>query len=261
MKKGIYNITAEEYFALDRVSNSYLKRLATVPALAKKEYKTTPAMAFGTACHTYVLEPATFDEQIAVLPKIDRRTKKGKEIYNVFVAESKGKTVISADEFKAIESIGESIQGHPGASHLLNEGIAEQSVIWEEKRTGLECKARPDWLKKDGIVVDLKTTKNASRHGFLQEAVKYSYYTQAAFYLKGLNHAAPKENYDRFIFVAVEKVPPFRVECYELSDEFLEYGYYKFQAALALEAKCREENYWPPYSEAGVNVLEKPKYL
>lgn len=260
MKPGIYNIPFKEYLTLDRISNSYLKRLSVTPANAKQEQKTTPAMAFGTACHTYVLEPGKFTDQIAVSPKIDRRPKAGKELYAEFLIESKGKAVISEDEFEAVKSMGGAIKAHPMASKLLSEGVAEQSILWNDLQTELQCKARCDWIAEDGIIVDLKTTKNASEYGFLQEIVRYRYYQQAAFYLTGLEKVTEKAC-DRFIFIAVEKTAPFRVECYELSEGFIEAGYFEYTRLLDLELACRKEEFYPHYQNAGVVELQKPGYL
>lgn len=260
METGIYTMPFEEYLALDRISNSYLKHLSATPANVKQKYVTTPAMTFGTACHTYVLEPDKFNNQIAVSPKIDRRTKVGKKLYAEFVAESEGKAVISADEMEVVQSMGMAIQSHPMASKLLSDGVAEQSIIFTDNRTELPCKARADWITEDGIMVDLKTTKAASQYGFLQEVVRYSYHMQASFYLTGMEKVSDK-SYDRFIFIAVEKISPYRVECYELSDAFIEAGYYKYQELLDLELKCREEEFYPHYQNGNVVTLEKPAYL
>jgi len=58
MEQGIYqNISNKEYHAMtDIVSNSYLGRLAKVPAAAKIPLEETEAMKFGRAFHCYVLE-------------------------------------------------------------------------------------------------------------------------------------------------------------------------------------------------------------
>jgi len=259
MNPGIYTMPANEYFGIERVSCSYLKRLGTVPANAKQEYKTTPSMTFGTACHSYVLEPDKFDDQVAVAQKLDRRTKKGKEAYAEFCAESQGKVVISADEMETVRSMSKAIQAHPMASKLLSSGVAEQSIIFTDTRTELPCKARADWITNDAIV-DLKTTKNASQYGFLQEVIRYGYHIQAGFYLSALNAVSDKE-YSDFLFIAAERVPPFRVETYALSDEFVEAGYFRYQELLDLEILCQKEGFYPHYASSGIVELQKPGYI
>ena len=262
MEPGIYNIPFDQYLSLDRVSNSYLSRLSKVPAMAKIKTEATPAMTFGTAFHSFILEPDKFSHQVAVCPKCDRRTKAGKEVYADFTAESTGKVVISIDEFETIQSMRESISRHPAAARLLSGGIAEQSVLFNlESNNGtiIKCKARTDFLTPNGIVVDLKTTKDASQHSFLRSILNFKYYLQASFYMTGLSKISDK--YERFIFIAIEPNPPFRCEVYELSDEFLEYGYFKIKDLLELELKCRGYDFWPNYQNDDITIIEKPNYL
>jgi len=260
MESGIHNILFDQYLALDRVSNSYLNKLSRVPAMAKVKTEATPAMTFGTAFHSFILEPDKFSNQIAVCPKCDKRTKAGKEVYADFTAESAQKVVISIDEFETIQSMRESISRHPAAARLLSEGIAEQSVLWTDHDTGIECKARPDWITKDSVVVDLKTTRDASEYGFTKSIVNFRYYQQSAMYLDALNIVDDIE-YTEFVFVAIETTIPFRVEVYSLDTEFLELGYREYHRLLSLEKKYRELDFYPNYLNEGIVELAKPKYL
>ena len=260
MESGIYNILFGQYLALDRVSNSFLNRLSKVPALAKIKTEATPAMTFGTAFHSFILEPDKFSHQVAVCPKCDKRTKAGKETFSDFTTESAGKVVISIDEFEAIQSMRKSISRHPAASRLLSEGIAEQSVLFTDHDTGIECKARPDWITSENVVVDLKTTRDASEYGFLRSVLNFRYYQQAAMYLDALNIVSDTE-YTEFVFVAIEVAPPFRVETYSLSTEFLEFGYREYHKLLGMEKRFRELDFYPNYANEGIVELAKPKYL
>jgi len=260
MKPGIYNIPFEQYLSLDRVSNSYLNRLSRVPAMAKIKTEPTPAMTFGTAFHSFILEPDKFSNQVAVCPKCDKRTKAGKETFSDFTSESAGKVVISIDEFEAIQSMRESISRHPAASRLLSEGIAERSVLWANQETKIECKARPDWITSENVVVDLKTTRDASEYGFTKSIVSFRYFQQAAMYLDALNIVSDTE-YTEFVFVAIEIVIPFRVEVYSLDTEFLEFGWHEYHRLLNLEKKYRGLDFYPNYANEGIVELEKPKYL
>jgi len=259
MKTGIHDIPFKKYLELDGISCSYLKRLASVPAKAKIPTTETPAMALGTALHTYVLERDSFSTNIAVAPKVDRRTKAGKETWANFVAESEGKAVITAEDFEMVERMGLSIDRHPYASELLSEGKAEQSVLWVDDETGIKCKARIDFVTPD-CLVDLKSTRNASEHGFLQSIVNFRYYIQAALYLSAMSIVS-EEDYTDFLFIAVETESPFRVEVYSLSDEFIKYGYNEYKRLLRVEARCREDNFYPHYQNSGIIELEKPRYL
>lgn len=259
MRLDRVKLSHEEYLKLPNISNSYLSRLALIPAMAKIKQAETEAMRIGTAFHTRILEPEKFEAGIAVMPKIDRRTKIGKAAYADFCNASAGKVILSADDAEHIESMAESVAGHPMASLLLHKGKAETSIMWKDKTTGLACKARPDWLTSDGIIVDLKKTRGAGQHSFLQSVLTFKYYIQAAFYIEGMSMV--DTGYDRFIFIAVEDKRPYRVECYELSQEFIEAGYYEIRSLMELELQCRDNNFWPNYQSSSVVELEKPRWM
>ncbi len=160
-------------------------------------------MRLGTALHTHVLELSKWDEQIAVAPgDINRRTKEGREQWAAFEAAAKRKTVITADDAAQVMAMGRAVLGHPAAAMLLGlPGKAETTHMWTDASTGIDCKCRPDWLTDDGsIVVDLKTTKNASIQGFKRSVADYRYHVQAAWYLHGLEQATGRRP-DQFIFL------------------------------------------------------------
>lgn len=265
---GIYaNISAEVYHKelTEYVSKSYLKRLDKCPAAAKVPQEDTPAMAFGRACHVYLLEgDAAFIKECAVLPTgIDRRTKEGKEAWADFEAANEGKTLVSADDFQKIVAMKKALNAHPFATKLLAEGVSEQTVIWQDAETSLMCKCRPDRIPSGnkGVLVDLKTCSCAGEYEFCRDVVKYGYDLQAAYYLDGIN-AATRQTFDGFCFVAIEKEPPFRTETYMLDAEFIVRGQYEYRRLLAIEAECRAKGEWPNYEGVGNLVtLFKPNYL
>jgi hypothetical protein len=52
-----------------------------------------------------------------------------------------------------------------------------------------------------------------------------------------------------FVFLTVEKAPPFAVGLYRLDTEALEYGERLRRLALRLVAQCLEADRWPAYSD------------
>ncbi|MCB1902338.1 MAG: PD-(D/E)XK nuclease-like domain-containing protein, partial [Rhodocyclaceae bacterium] len=90
----------------------------------------TANMALGTAVHTLVLEPATFDAEFAVMPKVDKRTKIGKEMFAEFEAASAGKTVIAEDMLAKAQAMADSVRSHPVAGLLLEDVVSESSIYW-----------------------------------------------------------------------------------------------------------------------------------
>lgn len=76
-------MTNEEYRAAPGISRSELFRLTQSP-LHFKYYQEHPepetaALKFGTAVHARILEPLKFRDDYESIPKLDRRTKEGRE--------------------------------------------------------------------------------------------------------------------------------------------------------------------------------------
>lgn len=241
------NMPADAYHATDAVSASLLKQIAKSPAHAKaylqQQQEPTPAMLFGTAFHTCVLESERFAEDYAVFEG-DKRTKEGKANYERLVTE--GKTIITATDYATITAMASAIGDHPAASKLVRgDGQTEVSMFWEDESTGLQCKCRPDiWIAqgRGSVIVDLKTTEDASPEGFARSIQSYGYGIQAAHYLAG-------SGADAFIFVAVEKKEPYAVAVYQLDALSLEISEMKRRDMLQLWASCRESDSFPAYSD------------
>ena len=223
----------------------------------------TPAMRLGTALHTHVLELSQWDKQIAVAPAINRMTKAGKEEWAAFMnqAAAKRKTVITADDAAQVMAMGRAVMRHPAAAMLLGlPGKAETTHMWTDASFGLECKCRPDWLTDDGsIVVDLKTTKDASLRGFKQSVANFRYHVQAGWYLHGLEQATGKRP-DQFIFICVESTAPYAVAVYAADAEMIERGHDEAMRDLAKLAVCKAADHWPSYSEQ-IEPLSLPGWM
>ena len=246
------------YHAHPAVSKSHLDLIARSPLHYwsryldpnRKPLEPTPAMRLGTAFHTHVLELERWDAEIAVAPACDRRTKAGKEAYAAFQDAAAGKTVISADDAEQVQAMGKAVFRHPGAAMLLGRpGKAETTHMWTDATYGIECKCRPDWLSDDGtIVVDLKTTKDASPRGFRRSIGEFRYQVQAAWYLHGLEQATGRRP-DQFVFICVEKEPPYACAVYAADAEMIERGHQQAMADLGELAICRAADRWPSYSD------------
>ena len=265
MDNGIYyDLPERDYHAINRVSNSYLSRLAECPAAAKVPREDSPQMAFGRALHSYVLDGAEkFRGSHIVAPAADKRTKAGKEEWEAFVKLSEGKELLTKEDSDTIFTMSNAIHAHPVARNLLSEGAREVSVLWTDPFSGMDCKARIDMpIAGLSTLIDLKTTKDASPKGFQRAIMNYGYYRQGAFYLDGINahQNLTGVSYDLFAFIAVEKEPPHRVEVYTLSQDFLNFGRTEYRMLMDLESKCRFNNEWPHYTNKTVMEIDLPKW-
>lgn len=261
---GIYSgLSNADYHAGPGISKSQLDVLAKSPYHYWSRYMSanreptveTAAMAFGTAFHTFVLEPHEFTKWV-VLDKVDRRTKEGKAAAEAAEARAaaQGGRVISAADMQVIAGMNAAIWSHPVAEHLET-GVPELSVYWIDEESGVFCRCRPDWLGTTAVV-DLKTTEDPSPRAFTRSAYDYRYWVQAAYYLDGL--AANGVILPYFIFAAVEKGRPHSVVAYNVTHDLLEAGRREYKRLLKLYADCASSHVWPGY-EAWVD-LELPHW-
>ena len=220
-----HGLSNYDYHAGSELSKSGLDRLQK----SIKHFKTafnsqTQAMLEGSALHKLVLEPESFFLEYAIAPDVDKRTKAGKTEWAEFAAENEGKELLTSKQMEQIGSMNDAVFGHPLARTLLTGGEAEVSYFWE--REGIPCKCRPDYLidgDEGEILIDLKSTLDASPKGFIKSIANFRYDVQASWYMDGVEAVTgvlPEE----FIFVAVEKTAPYAVACYTLDVMSLSYG-------------------------------------
>lgn len=256
----LFQMSNAGYHEQPAISKSGLDRINQSPAhyqsWLSEPRQETPALIFGSAAHCQVLEPESFwDRYIESPDGIDRRTSAGKLAWAAFEKTAAGKIPLKKDDVERLQKIATSINTHPSAAELLQDGIAEASCfaeIW-----GVDVKCRPDWLRDDGIVVDLKTTDDASPDAFSRSVAKYRYHVQAAFYSDIL--AIRGRPVSAFIFIAVEKTPPYAVSVFELDPSSLEAGRDAYQRNLDTYKRCVETGQWPAYSNA-IETLSLPRW-
>lgn len=165
-------------------------------------------------------------------------------------SENAERMILNPDQWKQIHGMRDAVMAHPAASALLTRipGRAEQSIYWHDPITGVLCRCRPDWWRNDNLPIDLKTTEDASPEGFARSIAKFRYDVQAAFYLDGIELATGKRP-QNFVFIAVEKKPPYAVGVYVLDAETLEIGRGLYREDLDNYAKCAKADVWPGYGD------------
>lgn len=263
IQPGIYEMSNHDYHAGPGLSCSLFKEFLRSPAhyqyyLTEKR-EPTPAMAVGTALHTAILEPDKFEQEIAVAPDCDKRTKAGKEEHASFLEASQGKTVITAKDHKNILGMAESVKRCEAAVNLLSSpGFAELSVFAEDPEYGFLWKARPDWLTPASAIIDLKKCQDASPEGFQRQIGNYQYHLQAALYLQVLTWATGKKH-EHFYFVAVEEKPPHGCAVYSLDFRSLDAARVRINSARSRFAECLETDEWPGYS-GEIQVTGVPRW-
>lgn len=263
-QQGVYEISIEEYHNGEGISRSKLvefqkspyhywykanhpEKMRDVEVIAK-----THALEFGNALHTFVLEPDDFHKRYAVFQKINRQTKVGKEAYAQFLLEVDGKALISEDAYDEIRAMSDAIQAHELARDMISDAWYEKSIYWNDSNTDLLCKVRPD-IWHDGFIVDLKTTVSARYSDFQKSIFNYGYHIQAGMIQEALRCALGKD-IKTFVFVAIEKEPPYALAVYQLEDMALEHGVRQFRDIIMGIRRCIDENHWPSYESGLINL-------
>lgn len=252
------NIPNAAYHAAAGISKTGLDHLAKSPAhymaYLREGVPETPALRLGRVIHRAILEPDSLS--LAVAPECDRRTTVGKKAWADFVAASVGCEIVTPTEAEQIRRMRDAVYVHPAARRLLfAPGHAEVSGWWFDRTTGELCRCRPDYLREDGILVDLKTTEDAGP-AFAKSCANYAYHKQAAFYMDGVE-AVTGERPAGFVFVAVEKSAPYAVAVYQLAPVDIELGRALYQRDLMTLADCKIKHAWPAYSEK-IETLSLP---
>lgn len=281
MTPGIHDVPASEYHAFRAASASGLRVIhARTPAHLRKTWddqdKPSLALVLGTLIHGLVLEPQTPLPRIAIVPDTytvpaDAKPAKGAPGPGEVVPwnnrakycrdwkalqEAAGKIILDAEDMATVRECAESVGQCAEASELLRTSAhRESTLVWEtEART--PCKARLDaW--GDGIVVDIKTTTDASPDGFRRHAYDLGYHLQAAWYVDGLEALTGWKA--SFYFVAVEKDSRL-VTVHHATHDFLQRGREAYGRALAQFEEAWASGVWAGYA-SGIHDLDVPEWV
>jgi len=288
---GIFDdISNDDYHHGPGISKSGLDLIAQSPehyqTVKKHPKPSIPAWVVGTALHTIILEPDEFDNRYVMEPpgapprptaaqlNAAKPTALALEriaYWEQWDAENEGKIMLSTkpgddpfwkpSDWCMVHRMRDSILMHETARIWLNPsaGRAEQSCYWLDKDddygvrepTYRLCKCRPDFINDDhDVMVDLKTTMDASYTGFRQSIAKWRYHVQDAWYRSGY-YEATKKTVRNFIFIAVEKTPPFAVGIYDMNHELgneKRAGRELMLRNLDTYHECLTTGVWPAYS-------------
>tara|TARA_Y100000004_G_scaffold161802_1_gene190091 strand:- start:27 stop:761 length:735 start_codon:yes stop_codon:yes gene_type:complete len=189
-----------------------------------KPKKTTAAMNFGTAVHAVALGDTT--EEIVVMPDINARTTAGKIEKHEFMKANEGKTIITQKEHEGLEIIMDNLNEHEEAKELID-NLTEVENSYYFEYYGVPVRIRPDGIKKDDYILDIKTTSNTNANSFRNDTYRYCYHLQAVFYSDSLGYDA-----ENFKFIAIENKEPYSIEVYSLGEELIDRGRKAWQSAF-----------------------------
>lgn len=247
---GIYEVEESTYHSgqnlaprLGRsLSATACKTLLTNPArfLHERERGRPPKDAFdvGTLAHELILRGG--DNRLRVIDAYDWRSKVAQEAKKA--AHADRLVPVHRGDLLAATHLARSVRRHPLASAILSEGKPEQSLYWLDEETGVTCRGRVDWLRGNAIV-DVKTTTygGSDPDAFARAAASYDYPLQAAHYIDGVEALTGQRL--PFLFIVVEKEPPYFVRVHQLTTDDLEIGRDRARAARHLFAEYESNGY------------------
>lgn len=256
-----------------RSPRCYEARYITKTVPPKEE---TPAMQCGTLTHCAILQGEKLDSTMAVIPNSllsadgGIRSKEAKEWKAA--AEADGKIVVKDHELAStlapIIGMRDAIISH----HVNLDGVdinlgdiirnpfaaCEKPIYWDDAEFELPMMALPDFslvTRSDlALALDVKTIADLENAG---RSIADDYWMQPPHYEAGVINATGVERVV-FLFVFVEKTPPYRVRVVRMGDEMMSNARGIWRKTIANFHQRVTMNDWSDPSENDVITIDRP---
>jgi len=254
LKEGISNAKYHGSSALGRSTAWSL--LTSCPLKVKHDMNnrrpSSSAFVIGSAFHSSVLEPEKLDDEFAVKPvEIDgqsSRTKHYKEAFDIMEKNEPDKQWLAPADYDLAMDMAGSALDHPVLKRYMADinKVVEGTGFFE--MNGTKLKVRPDLYSPGaGVVIDLKSTQDASPKGFAKSVRQFGYHFQACFYMHALRLLGEKPK--QFIFLVVEKSAPYLTAAYTLKESDINRQFANMERACQLWSACESSGVWPGYGD------------
>lgn len=258
-KRVVHDMPAAEYHAAEALGSSTIRALlSSTPAHALyklRHSEPSEAMALGTAVHCSVLTPQLYSAEIAIAPECDRRTTLGKETHAKFLSSVGNRTVITLKQQETVDKVWGAINACRTAKALLDRCQQRELSLFHLDKYA--TKARIDAYGR-GIVLDIKTTRDASRAAFERSISQYGYGIQAAHYRRVMEGV--QLPFTDFIFIVVETEPPYGVAVYAMEEEVIALYEPQVEQAISDWTVCQETQSFRAYPDE-IQKVGVPRWL
>lgn len=248
-----------EYLALDALSSGAAFRAVTQSPLHARYYQTevrdgSKVADVGTIAHRILLEG--HEDDIVLVDAEDWRTKDARTARDEAYAE--GKTPLLLKQIDGIRAMVDSAKVFIETTELagvLGTGHAEVTVTWEEN--GVQCKARPDYLKcktgrknhpgESAWHISVKTTSSTAAPAIWtrRQLTPLGYDFGLMFYRRGL--LANGMDVEHRILV-IEQQPPYGCALIALEPAKAAIAESYVTEALKIWKACQASGAYPGYS-------------
>jgi exodeoxyribonuclease VIII len=247
-----------EYAAIPAVNWSTLREMRRSPLHYQWRLRNprpdTKATALGRAVHAAVFEAFRFSGEFV---QWRGKVRRGRE-WDAFRDLNAASTILLPREYETACAIRDALAAHADVQPYRERGIGEHTIRWIDPATGIECKARLDWVSySQPSVCDLKTTRDIAERQFSSSAARFGYHGQMAHYLRGW-HVLHGERLPG-VFHAVESEPPHDAVVYVADEDLLTAGDDEVTELLEKVARCRDADKWPGMYE-GPQTLRMPPW-
>jgi hypothetical protein len=215
----------------------------------------------GTVVHRMLLQPEQANH-VAVIDALDWRTKAAQEVRDQ--AREDGNTPLLAGEWQRVQEMLTAVRDQINRLDVdplpFYAGKAEQTICWEDERTGVLCRSRLDWLRDDMTGIDdAKTTKASAHPAEWSRRTLWSIGAdvQCVAYKAAVKSVTGDEPDMRFI--VMESQPPYALSVVSLAPSAIALGEAKWDLALDIWKRCLERDTWPAYIPRVVEA-EAPPY-
>jgi len=248
-------LARDDYCAVPAISPSVLvEGLKSMKHLRHAWYNPrpdTPDLEFGRAVHCLLFEPRVFEARYTFYP--GRRAGKA---YQDFQDEHPGAEVLKESDYNALVACARAILDEPPVQPLVKAGQAEVAVFAGEY--GMQCRGRMDWLSSDGVLVDLKTTRNIEGRAFGHDFYRYHYDVKLGLYRRWVRNVTGCHY--RTVVIAAEKFPPYDVTVTPIPDAVLDQGAIRGLRVLEQLRRAIESDRWPGIAGGAEYELVVPGY-
>ena len=229
----------------------YVKRSIAAPA-------PSDPMRKGTALHTALLEPESFDEIVCGWPdgllSSDGGIRSNEAKAYRDKCQAEGRVLLKASELATVQAMADSVRRTCG-EYLDMPCQREHPIYWTDEATGLRLKMRTDLLilSDPPIVFDLKSCRDASPKGFRLNCENNGYAFQQAQYVDGVEQATGET--PRFYFIAVENEFPFACAIHEIDEDSVGIARQRRNQLLADLKGCMDSGDFAEPWESRINTL------
>ena len=246
-----------------RLSYSNLKYFYKSPIdfikYINKDFEWNDSMILGSAVDCKLLEPQLFENKFIVCPKIDRRTKAGKEQYlNLLsISEAENKIIINEELNLKANLMVDQLLNNKLSKYLLNHTNESQKKVSFTYK-GYQIKGIIDGIGEfeDGknFIFDLKTTNDADPKFWSKQIINWMYHLQAYIYQTAVAFKVEKPD---FYHIVIENVEPYKVMVFKFSPNMLNLGGKIFRKIMKDFEYCDKNNLWfEGYEFDNQNILE-----